>query len=295
MGLALLATSTLAGMVHADTVFTFPTTASAAVPGSIVVGLVNGQGNPFGVYAGRYTAQIGPTGGPAIMTNIFCVDFSHDIHFGDTYAANTQHLLTDPAAVKAKTDAYYGGGLASALAGADYNPTGSLAASQRASEVAFLADSYLNATSTTFTSGASGSTDLNTNLAAVSLSIWDIMQDGSDGLGTGGVQLWNPGTSSYSGYSASVYSQLTSLSGFYENQAKQNATYTSSTAHWIQAPRDVNNGHFQDYVMEVGQTAPRGLPAVPEPGSFVPMLLGAGGLGALAVIRRRKTALTAAH
>ena len=63
--------------------------------------------------------------------------------------------------------------------------------------MAFLADSYLNATATTFTNGGqviftqnmAGSADLNNNLAAVSLSIWDIMQDGGNGLDTGSVRL----------------------------------------------------------------------------------------------------------
>ena len=288
-GLALLATCALAGAAQADTVFTFPTSASVALPGSEVVGLVNSSGNPFGVYAGRYTAQIGPTSGPSVLTNIFCVDFTHDIELGDTYSANTQHLLTSPAATKASTDAYYNGGLASALNGSDYNPSGAMAAAQRASEVAYLADSYLNATSLTFTSNFSGSTDLGANLAAVSLSIWDIVQDGANGLGTGGVRLWNPGATNYDGYSASVYSQLTSLTGYYENQAAQHSTYQSSTATWIQAPRNGSDGHYQDYVMEAGGVNPHGPAAVPEPGSLAPMLFGVGGLAALAITRRRKT------
>ncbi|MBV9850988.1 MAG: hypothetical protein JO250_15055, partial [Armatimonadetes bacterium] len=148
-GLALLAATVGGGATHADTVFTFNNDLS----GSEVVGLVGAGGQPFGVYAGRYRAQLGPAQGQGPISNIFCVDFTHDIQLGDYYTANTQHLLTDPAATKSASDAYYNGGLASALVSGDYNPTGAMAASQRASEVAYLADNYLNATSATFTNG----------------------------------------------------------------------------------------------------------------------------------------------
>ena len=267
-----------AARADADSVFTF----SNDLSGSEVVGLVDASGNAFGVYAGRYRAQIGPAAGQGPLTNIFCVDFTHEIHLGDTYAADTQNLLTAPAAPQA-TNGYYNGGLASALTAGDYAPAGAMTAAQRASEVAFLADNYLNATATTFTSGGqvtftqgmAGSADLNNNLAAVSLSIWDIMQDGGTGLDTGSVRLQNPAGTSY----ASLYNYplLQSLSGYYEQQAAGNANYQSGTAYWIQAPVGPNGGHFQDYVA-----------AVPEPSAVLPMLLGVGGLSALAVARRRK-------
>ena len=269
------------GAAQADTVFTFNNNLS----GAEVVGLVGANNQPFGVYAGRYQAQIGPAQGQGPISNIFCVDFTHEIQLGDYYTANTQQLLTAPAGTL--TNGYYNGGLASALNSSDYSPTGTMAASQRADEVAYLADNYLNATSITFTGGASGSTDLNNNLAAVSLSIWDIMQDGANGLGTGSVQLWNPAGTQYS--SLYNYSLLTSLTGYYETQAAANAGYQSNTAYWIQAPRNSSDGHDQDYVIEGGGgVIPHGPAAVPEPASLFPMLLGMSGLAALAVARRRK-------
>ena len=75
-----------AARADADSVFTF----SSDLSGSEVVGMVDGSGNAFGVYAGRYRAHIGPAAGQGPVTNIFCVDFTHDIHLGDTYAADTQ-------------------------------------------------------------------------------------------------------------------------------------------------------------------------------------------------------------
>ena len=265
----LVAALGLGGAAQADTVFTF----SSDLSGSEVVNLT-GIG---GVYAGRYEAQLGPAVGQGPLTNIFCVDFTHEINLGDYYTANTQQLITNPAGAQT-AGGYYSGGLASALTPTDFAPTNlaTVSAAQRTSEVAFLADNYLNATATTFTSGGqvtftkgiAGSGDLTNNLAAVSLSIWDITQDGGDGLGTGGVQLAG---------STGNYALLNSLSGYYEQQAAANANYQSSTAYWIQAPVGPNGGHFQDYVA-----------VVPEPTGVIPMLLGVGGLAALAVARRRK-------
>ena len=85
--------------------------------------MVDAGGNAFGVYAGRYRAQLGPAVGQGPLANIFCVDFNHDIHLGDSYVADTQNLLTDPAAPQ-RAGGYYNGGLASALTTGDYQPTG---------------------------------------------------------------------------------------------------------------------------------------------------------------------------
>ena len=94
------------------------------------------------------------------------------------------------------------------------------------------------------------------------------MQDGGNGLDTGSVQLDN---------STSNYALLDSLSGYYEQQAAGKANYQSSTAYWIQCPAGQNGGHLQEYVA-----------VVPEPTGLIPMLLGVGGLAALALARRRK-------
>ena len=269
-GLTALAAVGFGGAAQADTVFTF----SNDLSGSEVVNMVGANGSQFGVYAGRYRAQLGPAQGQGPLINIFCVDYTHDIHIGDYYTANTQQMITGPAAAQA-TNGYYNGGLASAVTATDFNPInlGTVSAAQRASEVAYLADNYLNATTfnnsgqVTFT----GATDPTNNLAAVSLSIWDIMQDGGDGLGGGGVQLAGSTTN---------YSVLNALSGYYEQQAAAHSNYQSQTAEWIQAPIGPNGGHAQDYVTEV-----------PEPAGFLPMLLGVGGLAALAVARRRKASV----
>ena len=127
-GLAAVAAVGLGGAAKADTTFTF----NSDLSGSEVVNLV-GIG---GVYAGRYEAQLGPAVGQGPLTNIFCVDFTHDIYLNSTYLANTQQMITNPAGPAA--GGYYTGGLASALVPGDYNPSnlGTVSAAQRADEVA---------------------------------------------------------------------------------------------------------------------------------------------------------------
>ena len=216
-------------------------------------------------YAGRYKGQIGSE--PAI--NVFCVDISHEIHPGDTYAANTQYNITSPAG--ALGGGYYSGGLASALTDGDVASVTMTQAGSRASEVAYLADNYLNATSF---SGASGSTDMGDNLTGLGLSVWDILQDGGDGLTAGQVQTSASDAGAYGG-----------LVSYYEGLAAAHTDYTSSTAGWVQAPQQTLGQHMQDYVYEK-PTAPQ---AVPEPGmtAFLSCLsLVAGGFW----LRREKTA-----
>ena len=161
--------------------FTF----SGDLSGSQVVTLSQGCGSASSqVYAGRYKGQLGS--GPA--TNIFCVDAGHEIAVGDTYAANTQYNITGPAG--ALNGGYYAGGLASALTDGDIASVTLTQASGRAGEVAYLADTYLNATSF---SGASGSTDTGLNLTGLGLSVWDILQDGGGGLTSGQIQTGRVG------------------------------------------------------------------------------------------------------
>ena len=207
----------------------------------------------FNAYAGEYKGQL--NNGP--VTNIFCTDVNHEIQPGDTYVADTSHKVTDAAGPL--VGSYYNGGLASAMNGADFKPTGSLADSSRASEIAFLSDSYLNATAATFNNGAS----LQTNLAAVNLSIWDIAQNGGDGLSSGTLQAKD--------FDSGLVDSL-------EAQAALHQNYQSATAEWIQAPVAADGTHKQDYVTTA---------AVPEPATLPLLLVGLSGLGFWAAKRRR--------
>ena len=263
-GAALALSLTGAGAAQAQTqTFTFVNDMS----GSQVVTLTDDGGKSyFNGYAGRYEGQIGS--GP--VSNIFCVDISHEIHAGDTYAANTQYTITNPAG--SLSGGYYGGGLASALTDGDIASVTLTQANTRSSEVAYLADNFLNAASF---SGASGSANAVDNLTAINLSLWDIVQDGGDGLSAGQVQA---GASDASAYG--------SLVSYYEGLAALHTTYASDTATWVQAPQQTPGQHLQDYVYE----KPVGPQAVPEPG--MPTVLSCLSLilGGLWLRRRRQAA-----
>lgn len=241
--------------------FTF----SSDLSDSKVVTLTQDGGKTsFQGYAGRYKGQFGS--GP--VTNIFCVDIGHEIHVGDIYAANTQYDITSQAGVLG--GGYYSGGLASALTNGDIASVTLTQANSRASQVAYLADNYLNATSF---SGVSGSTDSGSNFTGLGLSLWDILQDGGDGLAAGQVQT---GASDAGAYG--------SLVSYYEGLAAAHTGYTSRTAGWAQAPQPSLGQHMQDYVYE----KPAAPQAVPEPGvsAFLFSLsLVAGGFW----LRRKKT------
>jgi len=243
---------------------------SGSLPGSQVVTVTSDGGSSYEQgYAGRYHGTL--AGDPI---NIFCVDISHAIHTSDTYTANTQYHITD--AKGSLTGSYYAGGLASAITTNDLGSvtvTG-IEASHRASQVAWLADNYLSASSFS----GSGNTDLTNNLTAISLSIWDIVRDGGDGLTSGQVQAKNLGS-------------ISSLVTYYEALASNQTAYQSSTAMWIQAPQSTSGSHLQDYVYVKNIVTNGTLQAVPEPG--VPTMLLCLGLvagAALIARKRRKTA-----
>ena len=206
----------------------------------------------FDAYAGQYKGQLGS--GPAI--NIFCTDVNHGVQTSTPYQADTSHKVTDAAGPL--VGSYYNGGLASALTPTDYKPSGSLSAADRASEVAFLSDNYLNATAATFKNGLS----LQENLAAVNLGIWDIVENGGDGLTTGTFQVKN--------FDFGLVDSI-------EAQAAGHETYKSATADWIQAPVAKDGTHAQDYIAT---------PAVPEPATLPLLLVGLAALGFWAARRR---------
>lgn len=239
----------------------------------------NGGASYFQGYAGRYKGQL--DNGPVL--NLFCVDLTHHIKAGDQYLANTQFRLTDP--LGARSGAYYTGGLASALNSADYKPTGAPDAAEkarRANMTAYLAENFLNAKSF---DGLSGSGNVADNLAALNLAEWDIVQDGGDGLNQGSIRA-----------DASAFGAFGSMVGYYQAQALSHAAAVnqagasglaaaSSSAYWIQSPRDSAGGHLQDYVYLRPGSAPT---AVPEPGATA--MLGCLGVVVAGLGLRRRRA-----
>jgi len=185
--------------------------------GNSNVATLSGDGGATTVtgYAGRYTGQLGGND-----INVFCVDLNHDINFGQGYAADVSHSISD--ASGAQNGDYFNGGLASALDSGYYNPgPGPLTNQQRADEVGYLIHAYDNAKAANF----HNSYDLTTNETAVSLSIWDIIADGGDGL-THGKMVSDAGTASTYG---SLVSNLETQAQNYKNSQFLDVT-------WIQAP-----------------------------------------------------------
>ncbi len=221
----------------------------SATPGSQGVTFITGSNSSEDVYAGRYNATLG---GQNI--NVFCVDFTHSIGVGDSYEANTTQLLTAQTGTL-QANGYYNGGLSSAFNSSDEDPSPAIStaiATNRADEVAYLADNYLNATSATFANGLSGSTNFVNNLSSISIAIWDIIQDGGNGIATGQVEV-----------APSQQSEFSGMVNYYENQAEANSGYKSSTATWIQAPVCGNGSHLQTYVYDaIPTTTPETSPAI---------------------------------
>jgi hypothetical protein len=235
------------------------------------------------VYASPYLATVdGATNVP-----VFCVDFRHHSYFGQQYlpAVDIAHNVTDQAGglTQASNGAYYyNGGLASALTNGDYGVTVTTStASVRASQVAWLADNFL---STTSFSGASGSADLVSNMTALSLTLWDIVQDGGDGLDQGNFRAIGASNS-----------LNRTIADYYLQQASLNSiNYTSSTVAWVQAPRtsafvNQNGNHAQDYLM-IQTDSISSIDPVPEPSGIVTgiMMFGTTVLGLVRAKRRRQ-------
>lgn len=239
------------------------------------IGIIENGGAAQSVSTGRYHVTLGT--GPVI--NAWCTDESHNINFDGSYQADITHHVSDASGALSgpSSGQYYQGGLSSALNAGDYvspAPT-SAQATARADEVAFLIDAFTNSTAVTF-SNSSIDTNLKDNLAAIQLSIWDIVQDGGDGLASGTFQS-----------NLSKGDKRNLLVGYYESIASQNSSYTSDTSTWIQAP--VTSGkHLQDFATSSTPGQIR-VADVPEPGSFA-MIAGLCVSGTGLAFRRRTRA-----
>lgn len=272
----------LAGSASADS-FTFLTgngnsnTLNISADGG--ANFINGWA---GVYQGQLTTNTGTQ-----TVNLFCTDVNHDVNPGDTYQIDLSHNLTDAAGgtYVSNGHTYYNGGLASALGAGDFNVINynsslpesatNVSYSSRASEVAWLADQFQNRT---YYNGASGSTNSSMNASAVNIAIWDIVQDGGDGIHTGN------GTVVVDDGSAANYSSLVS---YYENLAAGHSSYTSTTAKFGQSPlfENIPTGHYQDFIYST---------ATPTPEAGTSLALALMCIGGMFLLRRKGSAKPAA-
>jgi len=213
-------------------------------------------------YAGAYAGHLGSQD-----INDFCVDLNHDIPFGTSYTADVSHNISDSSG--SLTGSYYSGGLSSAMdSGYIPNYGGGFTSQQRADQVAYLIHTYGNINSENF----GNSFDLNTNLAAVNLAIWDIENDGGDGISVGKV-VGDAGTQTT--YGSLVSNLEAEASAFKDSQFLD--------VKWIQAPVVTENGSgFQSF----GYLAP-----VPEAGTMTIFgILLAGGAFRLRSAKKKQTA-----
>lgn len=220
--------------------------------GIVNISLTGSSANFISVYAGRYQGNL--NGGPTF--NIFCTDVHHDIGPPNFYTADVSQNLTNPIATGNDSYGGYNGGLATSIYNGDYQVSATSAqALQRADEVAWLADHYLN--SATLSSQQS---------TALGLSVWDIIQNGGTDYGSGAILTMDSGghttyDSLITGYEASA---LNAVNGGYNS---------SNSARWIQAV----SPDAQDYVYEV----------TPEPKTSM-LFLSFGVIGLGCWLRRRR-------
>ncbi len=210
------------------------------------------------VTAGRYKGSIN-----GVIVNVLCNDLKHGISFGSGYTANVQYNITSPSG--SLVSSYYQGGLASALTNGDFTTVSAAEANKRASENAWITDNFINSNAATYASNITGSTDLNTNLAALQFAMWDIDQDGGDGTAAGTVRL---------GASSAAYA--TEIN-YFLTQAALHTTYTSNTAYFIQGPSTAIGTHQQFFSA-----------VVPEPSTYA-MMFGMTMAGALFLRKRIRT------
>lgn len=196
-----------------------------------------------------------------VKYNAFCVDDRHTIAFPDSYTANTSFHVTDPSGPI--VGSYYQGGMSSAMSNGDLANISAAVATQRADEVAYLTDHYLNVSAAAFAGGASGSTNFKDNMAAINLSIWDIVTDGGDGLSSGNL-IGN----------AATIAKYGGMVTYYDSLAANWKGYKSNSVNWIQAPLNRQLGHKQDFDF-----------ATPE-GSSLALMCPTLGIGALFGLRR---------
>lgn len=253
-------------------------------------------------WAGLYDGKLEKTIGHDDMQayKILCTDARHNINFNQSYdtlvalGKVTDKIDTLSGIGKLYNETYNnkwyyedgfgtGTGLASALntgTPSDSNPldylpintTTSLTAAQRANEVAYIADQLLNpANSYTQAQQAAGQ-----------LAIWDITQDGGDGLTTGNFQASGANVTSIASLVSGYSTSWETLALAYENS-------TNQFTYWVQSGRDnkTDNSptadHLQDFVFR--SSAP-----IPEASTLIGFgsLIGIGGIGLLHNKRTRK-------
>lgn len=241
--LVLAVTGSAMNMTRADTLFTFTGTGNSQV-------VLTGKYGP--VYAGAYSAALN-----GMPINVFCVDFNQEIALGDQYQAALSPLFDG-----SKTTAYESRLIDDARPGyAPVNHLSSISAQTRAGEIAYLSDLFL----------PQASTENSTDLAAVSLSIWNIAQNG------GGDALLSQ--------SDCNFKVLNGLVIGYEAQASKN--YAAAPQSGVQFIADDSGTNEQEFAY-VPAAGSHTVSAVPEPAGMVPMLLGASGTAILISLRRRK-------
>lgn len=237
------------------------------------------------VAAGRYRGKFDPAGdGFANDTafNIFCLDASHaESSPFETLVANGYVVSPAEAAQEVVPGKFYyanifneGGGLESAMTTNDYFKvagsagSGPIAVADRDTAVSILVDDFLNASLTI------------KDYAAIQLAIWDIIQDGGDGLSVGFFQA----TTGVSGLLALAESYRMMVDE--STDPKRSDPSRLFYAKYIQAPRPDDDPsklstHFQEFAFKA--SAP-----IPEPAFYQMIaLLGLGGVGLRRHLRRR--------